>query len=95
MYTMFVPREWGGEKRDRLISLLDDEYDVECRIFNPPVHKTVSFVARHTEGQDLPLSEELGGRIICPPIHPTMSAEDNEYIAAAVWDAVEKIQRET
>jgi len=94
MYTMLVSREWGGEKRDRLISLLDDEYDVECRIFNPPVHKTVPFVARHTEGQVLPLSEGLGGRIICPPIHPTMSEEDNEYIAAAVWDAVEKIAPE-
>jgi dTDP-4-amino-4,6-dideoxygalactose transaminase len=91
MYTILVPREWAGEKRDRLISLLDDEYDVECRIFNPPVHKTVPFVARHTEGQELPLSEQLGGRIICPPIHPAMSEEDNEYIAAAVWEAVERI----
>ncbi len=94
MYTMFVPPEWGGKKRDLLISLLDDEYDVECRIFNPPVHKTAPFVARHTEGQELPLSVELGGRIICPPIHPTMSEEDNEYIAAAVWEAVEKIAAE-
>ena len=94
MYTVLVPREWAGETRDRLIALLDDEYDVECRIFNPPVHKTVPFVARHSEGQELPLSEELGGRIICPPIHPTMSQEDNEYIAAAVWEAVEKIAAE-
>ena len=94
MYTVLVPREWAGEKRDRLIALLDDEYDVECRIFNPPTHKTVPFVARHTEGQELPLSEELGGRIICPPIHPTMSGEDNEYIAAAVWESVEKIAAE-
>jgi dTDP-4-amino-4,6-dideoxygalactose transaminase len=35
----------------------------------------------------------VGGRLFCVPIHPRMSEEDNEFIAAAVWDAVERVRR--
>ncbi len=94
MYCLLAPREWAGEKRDRLIALLNEEYGVSCGIFNRPVHEEVPYIRRHTEGQHLPVSEEIGRRLFCPPIHPTMSESDNEYIAAAVWEAVERIAGE-
>ena len=94
LYTCMVPREWAGEKRDRLLALLQAEYGVSCVVANPPVHSTVPFVRKHTEGQELPLSEELGARLFCPPIHPMMSREDNEYIAAALADGMERMREE-
>jgi dTDP-4-amino-4,6-dideoxygalactose transaminase len=93
MYSILAPREWAGERRDALIGLLKDEYGVNCGVFNPPVHNTVPFISRHTEGQELPVSEEVGARLFCPPIHPSMSEEDNRYIAAAVWEAVERVRK--
>ena len=93
MYTTLVSPQWAGEKRDHLVKLLADRYEVKCGIFNPPVHEMVSLIARHTEGQHLPISEEIGKRLLCPPIHPTMSDEDNENIAAAVWEAVAEVRR--
>ena len=48
----------------------------------------------HTAGQELPLSDEIGARLFSLPIHPRMSDEDNEFIAAALWDAVERIRSE-
>ena len=93
MYTMLVSPQWAGEKRDRLIQLLADKHGVKCGIFNPPVHETVPFIKRHTEGQHLPISEAIGKRLLCPPIHPTMSDQDNEYIAAAIWEAVAEVRR--
>jgi dTDP-4-amino-4,6-dideoxygalactose transaminase len=93
MYSTLVSREWAGEKRDRLIALLKDEYGVNCGVFNPPVTDAAPFIKRHTEGQVLPVSEELGRRLLCPPIHPCMSEEDNEYIAAAIWEAVERTRK--
>lgn len=93
LYTLLVPREWAGGRRDRLIRLLKEEYWLDSGVYNRPVQQEVPFIARHTEGQELPLSDELGGRIICPPIHPYMSEEDNAYIAAAVWEAVARIER--
>ncbi len=94
MYSLLVSSEWAGETRDRLIGLLKDEYEVPCGIFNAPVHEEIPFIARHTEGQDLPVSHEIGRRLLCPPIHPRMSEQDNEYIAAALWSAVERVARE-
>jgi dTDP-4-amino-4,6-dideoxygalactose transaminase len=94
MYTVMVSPDWRGEKRDRLIALLKDEYGVDCGIFNPPVHRVVPFIQRHTQGQELPVSDELGERLSCPPIHPTMSQQDNAYIAAALWEAVDRVARE-
>jgi hypothetical protein len=32
--------------------------------------------------------------VILWPIHPSMSDEDNEYIAAAIWEAVERSGKE-
>jgi len=94
MYTILVVREWAGGKRDKLIALLKEKYGVSCGVFNRPCHETVPFIRRHTEGQKLPVSEELGNRIFCPPIHPAMSDHDNAYLAAAIWEAVEAVGRE-
>lgn len=92
LYTILVPREWAGEKRDRLLSVLNEEYGVNCVIANPPAHRSVPYIARHTQGQELPVSDEIGARLLCPPMHPCMSREDNEFIAAAVWEAAERIR---
>ena len=91
MYTAMVSREWAGAKRDRLIGILNDRHGVSCGIFNRPAYQTSQFIRRQSEGQELPLSDELGNRIFCPPIHPAMSDADNAYIAAAVWEAVGEV----
>ncbi|MFB3883195.1 MAG: DegT/DnrJ/EryC1/StrS family aminotransferase [Armatimonadota bacterium] len=91
MYTMLVSREWAGEKRDRLMALLKDKHGVSCGIFNRPVYHASPFIRRETQGQALPLSDELGERLFCPAIHPAMSDADNAYIAAAVWEAVAEV----
>ncbi len=93
LYTVLVDRAWAGEKRDQLISHLLERYGVHCLVLNRPVYETSRFVAEHTQGQRLPLSEELGARLFCPPIHPCMSHEDNQYIAAAILETVETLAR--
>jgi len=93
MYTILVSKEWAGVNRDRLIGLLNDKYGVSCGVFNRPAHQTMPFIKRHTEGQELPVSDELGKRIFCPPIHPAMSEGDNAYISAAIWEAEEEVSR--
>ncbi len=93
LYTLIVSPRWAGEKRDQLMALLRQHYQVDTKILNLPVHREVPYIQRHTAGQRLPLSDELGGRIFSVPIHPTMTDEDNEYIAAAVWEAVHSMDR--
>lgn len=94
LYTILVPREWAGEKRDRLCNILRDEFGVRTIIANPPVHATVPYLRRVVGDVRLPVSEEVGARLFCPPIHPAMSEADNRYICAAIWETVERLRRE-
>jgi len=92
LYNLLVPREWAGEKRDRLMRMLREEYGVDTIVANPPVYQADEFVRRATVGQSCPRAEEIGARLFCPPIHPLMSDEDNEYICAAIGEAVETLR---
>ncbi len=92
LYTILVQPGWAGEKRDLLCRLLRDEYRVNTIIANPPVHSTVPFLTAHVGNVALPISEDVGARLFCPPIHPAMSDEDNRYICAAIWESVERIR---
>jgi perosamine synthetase len=94
LYTLLVPKAWAGEKRNRLLKLLHDEYQVNAIVANPPAHSTIPFLSKHTGNPSLPVSEETAARLFCVPIHPRMSEEDNEYLCAALWEAVEKIRAE-
>jgi len=95
LYTLLVPREWAGEKRDRLITILDEDYGVGCVIANPPTYLSHPYIREQTAGQTLPLSEELGRRLLCPSLHPLMTPEENEFIAAAIIEAVERVRDES
>jgi dTDP-4-amino-4,6-dideoxygalactose transaminase len=92
MYTLLVEKDWAGDKRDRLLALLKEEYGVSTVVGNPPVSWIPGLLTEATRGQQVPVSDELGARLFCVTIHPRMSDQDNEYICAALWDAVEKIK---
>ena len=93
LYTILVPPEWAGERRDRLTKMMHDDYHVACSIANPPVYYR-DFIGRKTRGQRLPLSEELGKRLFCPSLHPLMTKAQNEYVAAALIESVERVKAE-
>ena len=91
LYTCMVPKEWAGEKRDRYMKMLRADYGVGSEVLNRPTYQQRPLVRKHTEGQHLPLSEELGARLFCPSLHPLMSEDDNAYIAAAMQECVERV----
>jgi perosamine synthetase len=94
LYTLLVPEEWAGEKRDRLIEVLRQDYGVDSVVANPSLCEVSGLLQEATKGQEVPRSVKLGRRIFCVPIHPKMPDEDNEYICAALWESVDKVARE-
>lgn len=94
LYTCLVPEDWAGEKRDRIIALMAQDYNVGCVVANPPCYQSNPFLARMTEGQRLPLSEQLGARLLCISLHPKMTTQDNEYICAALEATIERVREE-
>ena len=92
LYNILVSREWMGEKRNRVMDTLAEEYNVGSAVANPPTYTYHRYIREHTEGQRLPISEEIGARLFCPSLHPLMTEEQNEYVAAAVIEAVERVR---
>jgi len=92
LYTCLVPDEWAGEKRDRLMQILRDEYHVGCGAYNTCAYETSPFLAEQTKGQRLPVSERIGQRLFVVSLHPLMTEEENEYIAAAVSETVARLR---
>ena len=95
LYTLLTPKEWGAKGRDRFMEIMKGEYKVECIVANPPVHNTVPYITERVGKVSLPVSEQTGDRIVCPPIHPYMPDSDNAYIAAAIWEAMDRVRAET
>jgi perosamine synthetase len=93
LYTCLVPEDWAGAKRDRLVAIMKEEYGVSLCIANPPQYAQTPFLGKMTPGQDLPLSNQLGARLYCPPMHPAMTREQNEYLCAALIEAVGKVKK--
>lgn len=93
LYPILVPLEWAGEKRNRVMKILADSYLVGTDAGATP-YKSHPLVKEHTAGQNVPVSDEVSERMICVSIHPLMTEEENEYICAAVAEAVERIKIE-
>ena len=94
LYTLLVPREWAGAKRDRVMAICEQEFGAGCVVANPPTYSAHPYIRERTAGQSLPLSEEISSRLFCLSLHPLMTEEQNEYIAAAVIEAVERVRAE-
>lgn len=83
-----------SKKRDRLMQVLAEGYNVGTVVANPPVYTYNKYIREHTQGQRVPLSEEIGSRLFCPSLHPLMTEEQNEYVAAAIIEVVERLRSE-
>jgi dTDP-4-amino-4,6-dideoxygalactose transaminase len=94
LYAMLVPREWAGEKRNRLMEILEKDYQVGSMDADARMYKDRRLVREHTAGQEVPISDETSERIVCPSLHPLMTGEENEYICAAIAEAVERVKQE-
>ena len=91
LYTCLVPEDWAGEKRDKLLKIMSEEYGVGCMVANPPQYIQTPFLREMTPGQDLPRSNRLAARLFCVSIHPSMTTKHNEYICAALIEAIRAI----
>ena len=92
LYTCLICEAWAGPKRDHLMKMMDEEYGVRLLIANKPAYQARKFLREHTQGQALPLSEKIGERLFCIPTHPVMSDNDNEYIAAALIECIDRLR---
>lgn len=88
-YTVMVPEDWATQKRQQLMDWLQNERGVGTVVMNNPTYKHDPYLAHLGYcGEGLPVSELTGERLFCVGLHPLMTDDDLEYIAAAVGGGV-------
>lgn len=72
-----------------LISLMKDK-DIHCVIANPPTYEYNKYIYENCICR-VRESELLGNRIICLPIHPSMTEAENNYITDSFIELVQRL----
>lgn len=92
VYSLLVPPKWAGEKRDKVISIMQERFGIICSITNPPTYLRWAYIAKHCGIPKLTVSEEIGKRLLCPPLHPLLTKEQELYICAALLTAIDMVK---
>jgi len=94
VYAIRVKPEWAGGKRDRVIDILKNDFGIACSITNPPTYRRWPHIAATCGIPELAVSEEIGRRLLCPPLHPLLNEEQELYICASLLEAIDMVKRE-
>ncbi len=86
-YTLYTIKAERGRERFLLCLL---QQGIEAKIYFPPAHRQEAY--RHL-GEKLPVTERLAARIFSIPMHPHLTPEELEDIAAAIESAARGIAR--
>ena len=74
-----------------LIKSMKERYNIAGWVANPPIYEVSPYLAKMVKGST-PFSSKLVSKIICIPIHPAMTSEENRYIAAAFIKCVQDLR---
>jgi perosamine synthetase len=85
LYT--VKLESGPEVRDRVI-LEMRRRGIETRVYFPPVHRQPIFA---DNAVDLPVTDDLAGRIMSLPIHSRLTLDEVAEVAAALAESLDTV----
>ncbi len=93
VYPVLVQPDWAGEKRDRILSIMQEKYGIVCSVTNRPTYRRWSYIAEKCGIPDLPVSEDVGRRLFCPPLHPQLTEEQEMYICASLLETIETVKK--
>ncbi|MFK0143405.1 DegT/DnrJ/EryC1/StrS family aminotransferase [Streptomyces murinus] len=92
-HNLLVPEQWAGERRYELMNTLADRHGVGSIISDPVTYLGHGLIREHTRGQHCPRAEQLAARLLCPVLHPRISAEDEAAICDAIRQATASTAR--
>ena len=92
VYSILVQPDWAGEKRDRIISIMAERFGIVCSVTNPPTYLRWLYIARTCGVPKLEVSEDVGRRLLCPPLHPLLNEDQELYICASLLEAIDIVK---
>ena len=94
VYPILVQPEWAGAKRDRILSIMEERFGVVCCVTNRPTYLRWPYIAEKCGVPSLAVSEDVGERLFCPPLHPCFTEEQELYICASLLETIDLIRKE-
>jgi len=91
-YTVMVPEDWAGEKRQKLMDWVGAK-GVGTVVMNDCTWTFDPYIASlGYDGADTPVSVLTGKRLFCVSLHPLMTDDDLQYIAQTMADGAEAVK---
>ena len=84
-YTVLLP---AAGMRDGFMARLREDGVPSAAYYPRPMHLQTAYRHHPVEGGSLPVSEDLAGRVLALPMHPYLSASDQERVIGAVRGAL-------
>ncbi len=94
VYPILVQPQWAGEKRDKLLSIMEKSYGIVCSVTNKPTYLRWPYIGKMCGNPKLKVSEDIGQRLLCPPLHPLLNEEQELYICASLLEAIDTVKKE-
>ena len=87
MYPILV--EGGKTQRDKLQSYLMSK-GISSRVYFEPIHKTHYYRSMGFNKCDLPITTEISEKVLCLPIYPELSYEDQKFVIKTISNFLEE-----
>lgn len=94
VYPILVQPQWAGEKRDQILSIMEKRFGIACSVTNKPTYLRWPYVGKMCGNPKLKVSEDIGERLFCPPLHPLLNEEQELYICASLLETIDMIKKE-
>jgi dTDP-4-amino-4,6-dideoxygalactose transaminase len=91
VYPILVHQELAGAGRDQIMKIMQEESGIICSVTNQTVYSRWPFISKHCGVPELPVSDDIGERLFCPPIHPYLNSEQEDYIVGSIISAIEML----
>ena len=94
VYPILVKADWAGAKRDRILTVMEEKFGIVCSVTNKPTYLRWPYIGKMCGNPQLKVSEDIGQRLLCPPLHPLLNEEQELYICASLLETIDIIKKE-
>lgn len=89
VYQLYTVELADGINRSHVIETLE-EHNIASKVYwDPPVHRTECYKELNDTIPELPVTDNISGRVLSLPMHPELSTDETDRIVNAVISAVE------
>ena len=85
-------RDMHPTQAQEVVNGLAEKYNIVCSITSPPQYNRWEYIRKNCGSPSLPISEMICDRLICLPLHPLMTDQQNEFCCAVLMDAINRIK---